>query len=75
MRIYSLEQYISPRGPEMPALALTPERWTLEIYRTVIGTLQSAAWMLLVFFLVALFAYVIVRGMEIWGARRAAREA
>lgn len=71
VRVYELEQYISPRGPDMPALTLTPERWTLEIYRTVISTLQRTAVMLLVFFLVALFAYVIVRGFEIWGARRA----
>jgi flagellar biosynthesis/type III secretory pathway M-ring protein FliF/YscJ len=36
----------------------------LEIYRTIIGTLQSNAWILLLFFLFALIAYVIVRGME-----------
>jgi len=34
------------------------------VYRTVIGTLQSAAWMLLLFFLFALIAYVIVKGLE-----------
>jgi hypothetical protein len=28
------------------------------------GTLQSVAWMLLVFFLFALIAYVVVRGLE-----------
>lgn len=33
----------------------------LEIYRTVIEALQSIAWMLLVFFVFALIAYVIVR--------------
>lgn len=71
VRVYELEQYVSPRGPEMPVLTLTPERWTLEIYRTVIATLQRTAVMLLVFFLVSLFAYVIVRGFEMWGARRA----
>ena len=71
VRVYALEQYVSPRAPDMPALELTPERWTLEIYRTVIETLQRTAWMLLVFFLVALFAYVVVRGFELWGARQA----
>jgi hypothetical protein len=40
---------------------LTTERWVLEVYRTLIGTLQSTAWMLLVFFLFALIAYVVVR--------------
>jgi hypothetical protein len=44
---------------------LTPEYWTLEIYRAIVGTLQSVAWMLLVFFLVSLIAYVIVKGREI----------
>lgn len=64
VRIWTLEQYLNPRGAEAP-LALTPQRWTLEIYRAIIGTLQSTAWMLLAFFLVALVAYVIVRGQEL----------
>jgi hypothetical protein len=45
-------------------IVLNAERWVLEVYRTGIGTLQSVAWMLLVFFVFALIAYVIVRGME-----------
>ena len=44
---------------------LTAERWTLEVYRTVIETLQSIAWLFLVVFLVALVAYVIVRVFEL----------
>jgi hypothetical protein len=73
VRVYALEQYISPRGMgrEMEAapLALTSERWVLEVYRTLIQSLQSIAWMLLVFFLVALVAYVIMRGFEARAAR------
>jgi hypothetical protein len=46
-------------------LQLTTERWGLEIYRTIIETLQSIAWMLLIFFVVTLIAYVIVRGREV----------
>ena len=64
MRIWSLEQYILPRGHNEPALVLTPDRWTFEVFRTVIGTLQSLAWLLLVFFVFALIAYVVVRGLE-----------
>lgn len=67
VRIYSLERYIQPeRLPEGEAvpLELTAERWTLEIYRTVIECLQSMAWMYLVVFLFALIAYVIVRIAE-----------
>ena len=45
-------------------LTLTAERWTLEIYRTIIESLQSLAWMYLVVFLFALIAYVIVRIAE-----------
>ncbi len=75
VRIYELERYLpqpesyTPDGKPLPSyqLTLTPERWVLEIYRTIIETLQALAWMLLLFFLFALIAYVIVR---IWGGRR-----
>ncbi len=75
VRIYDLERYITapaaPRGEAAEPLTLTANRWTLEVYRTVIETLQSIAWMLLVFFVVALVAYVVVRGFEYWAARKA----
>lgn len=64
VRIWSLEQYILPRAHDQPALVLTGERLTFEVFRTVIGTLQSLAWLLLVFFVFALIAYVVVRGLE-----------
>ena len=66
VRIYDLEKYISPQRHDKDAriLELTSERWVLEIYRTVIETLQGIAWMLLVFFIFALIAYVIVRFTE-----------
>ncbi len=68
VRIHELERYITaPQWVEPEKariIALTPERWLLEVYRTVIETLQGIAWMLLVFFVVALLAYVIVRLSE-----------
>ena len=65
VRVWDFEKYITPiEGGGMMA-QLTPDFWTLEIYRAVVGTLQSVAWMLLVFFLVSLIAYVIVKGREI----------
>ena len=66
VRINELERYITPnQWQEKPRIiALTSERWVLEVYRTVIETLQGIAWMLLVFFVVALVAYVIVRIFE-----------
>lgn len=67
VRIYELEKYITPwRGDkEQRIVQLTNDRWILELYRTVIETLQGIAWMLLVFFGVALIAYVIVRMAEL----------
>ena len=68
VRIWDLEKYISPTiagDQTRQALALTVDRTVLEIYRTVIGTLQGVAWMLLVFFVIALVAFVIVRFGEI----------
>ena len=75
VRIYDLERYLpqpggyTPEGEPIPpfVLTLTPERWILEVYRTVIETLQALAWMLLVFFLFAMIAYVIIR---IWGKHK-----
>ena len=64
VRIYSLERYINAPesgGSESTILELTGERWVLEIYRTIIETLQSIAWMLLVVFVATLIAYVLVR--------------
>jgi len=65
VRMYSLEQYINPRDPKAPALLLNSDRWTLEVYRTVIETLQSTAWLLLVAFVFLLIAFVVARGLEL----------
>lgn len=66
VRIYELEKYISPSrfDKETRVLELTQDRWVLELYRTVIEALQGIAWLLLVFFVCALVAYVIVRIAE-----------
>jgi hypothetical protein len=66
VRIFQIERYISaPSYPEgAKILQLTGERWVLEIYRTVIESLQGLAVVLLVFFLAALAAFVIVRIVE-----------
>ena len=61
VRIYQLERYITAAEDQTKPLALTPERWVLEIYRTIIEALQSIAWMLLIFFVFALIAYVLVK--------------
>ncbi|MBI5814554.1 MAG: hypothetical protein HZB29_02985 [Nitrospinae bacterium] len=66
-RIYDLEKYISPMRcgkDEQRIIELTADRWILETYRIIIETLQGIAWLLLVFFVFALIAYVIVRKAE-----------
>lgn len=64
VRIYQLERYISAPRKNTHILVLNSKRWTLEVYRTIIETLQSLSWMYLVVFIFALIAYVIVRGFE-----------
>ncbi|MDP2284088.1 MAG: hypothetical protein Q8L06_08105, partial [Pseudohongiella sp.] len=65
VRLYELERYITPQVQEFGVLELSGERWILEIYRTLIASLQSIAWMYLLDFNLALIAYVIVPGFEL----------
>ena len=65
VRIYELERYITrPPVPSGEIITLTPERWVLEVYRTIISVLQGLAGVLLIFFIVALIAFVITRVVE-----------
>ena len=72
VRIHSLERYILPQHQlrregeplDIKPFELTTERWVLEIYRTIIESLQSIAWMLLVFFVISLAMYVVLRIFE-----------
>jgi hypothetical protein len=73
VRIWELEKYINPpQIRDSQVLALTRDRWVLEVYRTIIESLQGLAWLLLVFFAVALLAFVIVRVFELRKAKGAA---
>ncbi|MBS7350373.1 MAG: hypothetical protein KIG95_09515 [Comamonas sp.] len=69
VRIHQLERYITPvlnhNNEESFVLQLTTEHWVLEIYRTIIETLEGIAWMLFVFFCFALLAYVFIRIFEL----------
>lgn len=64
VRIWEMERYITP-DKDGNLLILTTDRWTIEIYKTIVGSLQSIAWMLLIFFLFALIGYIIIRGFEV----------
>ena len=75
VRTWELERYITSMDPErMDVLVLTRDRWVLEVYRTVIGSMKGIAWLLLVFFVVSLIAYVILRVGEGRASRRENRE-
>ena len=64
VRVWALEKYLTVQEPYREIVQLTPARWLLEIYETIIGTLQSVAILLFVFFIFALIAVVIVRIFE-----------
>jgi flagellar biosynthesis/type III secretory pathway M-ring protein FliF/YscJ len=68
VRVWDFEKYLTPMEPYREIVQLTVDRWMLEIYQTIIGTLQSTAMVLLVFFVFALIAVVIVRVFETRGA-------
>ena len=72
VRIWELEKYITPRRDE-PTVVLNSDRWVLEVYRTIIETLQSTAWLLLGFFIVAIVAYGIGKAASKPGEPQAPR--
>lgn len=64
VNLYKLEQFVRPETGDMVRPVLTAEWWGLEVYRTIIGTLGGMAWALLIFFIIALLAFVIIKGRE-----------
>ena len=75
--VHDLERYVSATlgGREVQsASSLGFDRWIFELYRAAIEALQGIAWMLLVFFIFALIAYVIVRIGEMRSDARSASE-
>ena len=64
VNVRKLERFIAPVTEENPLQELNLEFWVLEIYRTLISTLGGLAWALLIFFVFALIAFVIVKGRE-----------
>jgi peptidoglycan/LPS O-acetylase OafA/YrhL len=81
VRIWELEKYITPRsyertpeGTQILPPELTQERWILEVYRTIIESLQGIAWLLLAFFVIALIAFVVVRIVELMSGKQQHRD-
>ena len=77
VKLHQLERYITapdwPEGAQIPEL--NTQRWTLEVYRTAIETLQGLAWVLLVFFSIALLSFVVVKVFELRQARKESKPA
>jgi len=69
VRVWEFEKYLTLQEPYKEIVPLTSDRWVLEMYQTVIGTLQSTVMLLLVFFVFALIALVIVRAFELRKAK------
>ncbi|MGD9587401.1 MAG: hypothetical protein AB7Q37_09310 [Pyrinomonadaceae bacterium] len=71
VRVWELEKYITQRLPgNVPIPDLNRDRWVLEVYRTIIESLQGLAWLLLAFFVIALVAFIVVRIAELFGKDR-----
>jgi len=66
-RVKPLQEYISAAEWNKPALqaALTQEFWTLELYRTVMGTLEGVAGLLLLCIFLALMAPAVLRMLKV----------
>lgn len=67
VRIWQLEQFVRYGQSSLPLL--NADRWALEVYRTLIGSLQSLAVALLAFFVLSLLAYLRVRSLEVQSGR------
>ncbi|MCK4573456.1 MAG: hypothetical protein KAU36_03750 [candidate division Zixibacteria bacterium] len=67
VNIWKLERFVPTSGEDVQPLVLTAETWGLEIYRTIIHTLGGLAWALLVFFVVSLIAFVMIKRGEAKG--------
>src|SRR5215471_19017312 len=66
-RVKPLQEYITAADYNKPALlaALTQEFWTLELYRTVMGTLEGVAGLLLLCIFLALIAPAVLRMLKV----------
>lgn len=71
VQVWSFEKYLAAPDPanKVGVVELTSDRWVLEVFNAVIGTLQSTAMVLLLFFVFALIGVVIVRLFEARSAR------
>ncbi len=62
--VYYLSSFIKQPTDDFTPPVLDFNHWVLEIYRTIIGSLQSIALLLFIFFVFGLIAYVIAAKTE-----------
>lgn len=67
--IWRLERFVEPVAEGATRPVLTAETWSVEIFRSILQTLGGMAWALLIFFIVALIAFVIVKRGEAKAAK------
>jgi ABC-type transport system involved in multi-copper enzyme maturation permease subunit len=72
VRVWEMQRYVTASriDDRTKPLELTSDKWTFEIYRTVMETVQGITWVLLGFFATALVAYIVVRALEDFAARK-----
>ena len=68
VNMWEIQKYLQ-NGREQ-TMELNGPRWTIEIYRTAIDTLSQISWVMLLFFLCAMLAYVIMRVADSNGRRK-----
>jgi hypothetical protein len=64
VQLFELQKYVANTGDASAPPPLSSMSWILEIYRTMLESLQAIAWMLLLFFLCGMIALVVMRAME-----------
>ena len=62
---HRLEKYVLKRHTDQIITELSPDAWFLEIYQTILTVLSSLSVALMSFFIIALIAFTIVRGLEL----------
>ncbi|MCB5250347.1 MAG: hypothetical protein RBS16_02165 [Candidatus Cloacimonadales bacterium] len=62
--LWKIERYIYPTAQNLPVLDITGISIAFEMYRSIINSLTSIAWLLLTFFIVALIIFVVKRIFE-----------
>ncbi|HOD55527.1 MAG TPA: hypothetical protein PKJ08_13445 [Candidatus Cloacimonadota bacterium] len=64
VNLWKIERYIYPLDKDNPVYEITSSALGFEVYRSAINSLTSLAWLLLVFYIIALITFVIKKLFE-----------